>query len=199
MIPFFSRKTHQCLENIHDIFHILSFSFSPGAVVHKRCSAQTLWKCLFPHIYCTVASPYDIIATLLTLCTVTALFSKLFAFLGSCIAFTRPLPSSTFQSTSSVSVFSVFCRLFILFHLCVSSLCNMSPCGWGEMLCGWSGLPCACAYVHCAKGNSLFGWSDPLCGWSSLPSGWDYLFSVRGLACIMAILFGVCLSHFNGI
>ena len=98
-------------------------------------------------------------------------------------------------------VASLFCAI-----LCASVSCNMTPCGWGEMLCGWHGvpcgwgmLPCEWGYVHCAWGISLFSWSDPFCGWSSLPSGWGYLFSVGGLVWVMAIPFGVCLSHYNRI
>ena len=84
-------------------------------------------KCQFPHIYRTVASPYNITAASLTLCTVTASFSTLCAFQGYYISFTRPLPSSSRlqygKSIPFVSVFLVFRHLFILcYSVCFYSL-----------------------------------------------------------------------------
>ena len=158
-------------------------------------------KCQFPHIYRTVASPYNITAASLTLCTVTASFSALCAFLVCCIAFTRPLPSKILLQIVSPHFLFPSSRYFVASSfcviLCVSVPPNMPPCGWGEILCCWSGLPCGCAYVHYARGNLLFNWSDPLCGWSTPPSGGGYLFGA--VVWVMAIPFSACLSHFNGI
>ena len=83
-------------------------------------------KCQFPRIYYTVVSPYDITAASLTVCTVTACYPHC-AFLGCCIAFTRPLPPSSRlqygKSAPSVSIFAVFHRFFVLcYSVCFSSL-----------------------------------------------------------------------------
>ena len=122
-------SAHTCVSVSLQSFPLQSFRLFLGLRGKNslRLSELSVKKCQFPHICRTVASAYDITAALLSLCTVTALFSTLCAFQGCYISFTRPLPSSSRlqygKSIPFVSVFLVFRRLFILcYSVCFYSL-----------------------------------------------------------------------------
>ena len=132
-------------------------------------------KCQFPHIYRTVASPYNITAASLTLCTVTASFSTLCAFLVCCIAFSRSLPSPRYHPVAGArsSVAVVVCPVAVLMYTMLGEI--YSSTGVIHSVAGVLRLVAGIVYLGDLRGFWLF----PLVRAWAVSMGFSYIFNMH--------------------